>query len=236
MPVLAFSASCRHDFTSSWDIDILRSIGEFPEHSRVVVLVHGYKNSYVGAEKAYRQITDRMTGVDLPYHYTGGFYWPGSRLNLGFLAAAKRADSSGIALAQLIADLQRKGNTVSVETHSLGARVALSALRAGAKVEHLILTAPAVDDDCLQLNGEFAEAAKNARWIAICHSPHDRVLKYAYRFSELVQRVNPRRALGLYGPVGSLPPNAFTIVCKDVKEHGGYKDSTAFFQNWRAIA
>lgn len=227
-------ASCREDFDSSYVLAPLQISSELPERKRVIVLVHGYNTKYTEARRAYETLQELLLAA-----CTGRkpeivpFYWPGSRVKLGFAFAVNRATAAGRALAVLIEHLQKRGNVVSIETHSLGARVALTALRfIKNPIKTLVMTAPAVDYDvfsgpCPETGkpaGEFFDVVGKANRMIVLYSRKDWVLRYAYWFSEqFLERTNFKKALGLVGP-GAIP-EAFEV--HDVTElapgHNKYK-------------
>lgn len=234
--MIAFaSASCRKGFLSPYELDDLQIDSELPRGKRIVIPVHGYHNDFDAATEAYRTVESRMEKAGLPFDGTVRYYYPGSNLNIGFFWAINRANVAGRHLGTLVRRLQAAGNTVSILTHSLGARVALTALQTS-HVEDLVMMAPAVDDDCLGEEGEFSPAASATNRVIVMFSPRDSVLRYAYRASELFERANFRHALGLNGASGPVPWNVYQIPCIDfIGGHGEYKDRDEPWVRWNEL-
>jgi hypothetical protein len=117
------------------------------------VLIHGYHSTAGAAEESYGVIEKAM-----PASRMVGDLWPGGNLALDYMLAVLRAREAGWRLRDALMTLP-SGDWVDIQTHSLGARVALEALRyGGLDVRHVILSAPAVDDDSLSPGKEFAAA------------------------------------------------------------------------------
>ena len=148
--------------------------------------------------------------------FMGGL-WPGDSTWLSALEyafAARAATQSGAALAQFINANFTGALSLSLVTHSLGARVGLSLIQALAPaftVRRLILMAPAVDDDCL--TDEFAAAAQRVGQISVLASPCDEVLKLAFPLGNPISGIFAQghpywhAALGRQGPTSYPSPN-----------------------------
>jgi len=238
-------ASCRQNFTSTTFLAPLQlrisdtgeaitkgQLQDMLAGRQVDIFVHGYRNEFEGAANAYNTLSTQLDGKGMTDSARIGFFWPGSWARVGFSMAVARAKRAGLELAELIDYLKLAGCKVTVETHSLGARVALCALKEGPSVDCLILTAPAVDYDSLALSGEFQNAVYKAGKFTVMHSKRDSVLKFAYR---ALNWFTP--ALGLVGPES---PKPLRVAVRDmtavVDNHGAYKDVDAVFDPsyWRA--
>lgn len=94
---------------------------------RVVILVHGVKNTTHQIQEAYRQILNRAHAA---YDVGVGFIWPGGVSPLGFpIASAFTVGASARALSRVIADVRvHKPASIDIDCHSLGCKVALEAL------------------------------------------------------------------------------------------------------------
>ncbi len=240
-------ASCRRNFTSPWfesslqlrdedgiPITLERLALSLAKHN-VCILVHGYRVDFDSAVAAYARIENMAKAEGLDYTFIG-YLWPGSVIAAGFFAAISRATKSGFQLADLIWGLNDAGCKPSVETHSLGARVALKALALGADVKDVILTAPAVDDGSLALNAEFYRSLAHARRVGVFYSANDPVLKGAYWWAELLLERRQVHALGLDGPEKPTPFNVQSFdMSSQVHSHGEYRDRTETYQNWKAF-
>ena len=258
--------SCRRDFSSDQffaDRNLIRDyrgaitdpfdeltddeLSERADGKHVVVFVHGYRNPMKNVDAAYRDVSRRLiargllaatdTVLQAQYGLAVGFAWPGFRTRaIGFIAARPSANRAGGHLRSLIELLRHSARTVDVQTHSLGARVALQALSTGDTlwVDNLILTAPAVDNECLQPDEEFYEALESCNRVLVYHSRHDSVLKayVALAFD---------RALGYKGPekkdvILADCPNVHVVDCASiVKAHSDYRKQEKYFDHWSRV-
>jgi len=102
-----------------------------------------------------------------------------------------------------------RSSAEQIITHSLGARVALSALNhSGLAVKTLILMAPALDWNAFEHGGEFELVPSCCEAVHILYSNRDEVLKLAYPIGDIG---GGSHALGLDGPRDPLqvPHNVF---------------------------
>ncbi|MBM3724940.1 MAG: alpha/beta hydrolase, partial [Acidobacteria bacterium] len=132
---------------------------------RCLVLVHGYRNEASAAAQAYDKVQQMLAASGLMggargYEEVIGFLWPGGfTRTLSFFVSILRANRAGKRFEKLLVDLEAAGATVDIQTHSLGGRVALEALdRERARVRWLLLTAPAVDNESIEVDEEYEEA------------------------------------------------------------------------------
>jgi esterase/lipase superfamily enzyme len=207
----------------------------------VLVLVHGFRSPLKNVADAYDTLLKQLVQSGLMghphYELVLGFTWPGFTTRLGFFAAMPSASRSAGYFRQLLVRLCRSAKTVDVQTHSLGARVALQALSATDEVyaDNLMLTAPAVDNECLEPQKEFHEVLDNCRRCLVYHSAKDNVLKVGYTFAGL------NRALGLRGPehpdvIKAHCPGVIVVDCSGVvKSHGGYRHAGALYSHWARV-
>ncbi|HCW90649.1 MAG TPA: hypothetical protein DHU56_11475 [Marinobacter sp.] len=132
-------------------------------------------------------------GTDwMPFSRIINISWPGDTGSTDFMQAELNAMTAGRRLVPLLQQLQDAGIAVNLITHSLGARVALTALNILGTtgrhnlVDHLFLWQPAVADNALSNDperdahpfglGVFPAAHKAARQIVVLHSKGDGVL------------------------------------------------------------
>lgn len=87
---------------------------------------------------------------------------------------------------------------INVGTHSLGALVALTALKRSAKIDTLILTNPAVEDDVFKKGKAFEKVPDNVTSIIIATNKKDPILAFPYTAHEHSILIDI--ALGLNGP------------------------------------
>ena len=181
----------------------------------LLLALHGFNVDFAGAVNHF-QTWDEMLQLDDSSLFLGGL-WPGDSAWLGALEyafAARAAMQSGIALAGFLNQWCTGAMSLSLVSHSLGARVALnliSHLDASFDVRRLMLMAPAVDDTCL--TGEFSAAAGRVGQISILSSSRDEVLKLAFPLGNPVSGLfasgHPywHAALGREGPASLPQPN-----------------------------
>lgn len=209
---------------------------------RILFLIHGYNVNYAGVIAAYCEVEAnlrkyRLLGPEAKYQDLVGVLWPGHTA-LGFAPAIYSANRTGDRLAAVLAQL--RGCRITLETHSLGARVALQAARV-LRLEQLILTSPAVSDTCFEPGREFS--SQYARSVDVCYSQNDPVLGVWYRGFEWIAAAatlsSGSMALGLTGPADprKCPP---AIHAEDfsgyIRTHGGWASCAAFYRYWSSAA
>jgi len=253
-------ASCRKHFDSNHFFEDLQvrlypdlgditrftpmSQGELAESVRdqhVLVLVHGYRTPIEAVADAYQFVEQELItrGLIGPGNYDMalGFIWPGFETRVGFFLAVPSANRSASAFRSLLKILNSSAHTVDVQTHSLGARVALQSMAFEHEVfvDNLMLTAAAVDNECLEPRKEFNNALESCRRCLVYHSSKDSVLKIGYRIGAL------DRALGLHGPenpniVLTKCPDVFVVDCSAVvPAHGAYRKSGEMYEHWARV-
>jgi len=213
-------------------------------NKHVCLLVHGYNNEAPEVMSAYWKITTQMVdnGVTGPQGYglVLGFTWPGFATKAGFFTAVLNARKAGAFLADLIDSVRAVAHSVDVQTHSLGARVALQALKDPKKifVDNLLLSAPAVDNHVLEPDESFHAATQSCNRLFVYHSKHDGALK-AFFLGDLTDGIHP--ALGLRGPRSKAitlakTPNVYSVDCSErVKGHSEYKNTKQYFAHWNQL-
>jgi len=210
----------------------------------VCLLVHGYSNPLGNVLGAYAELQTRMESAGIlglfNYGLLVGFTWPGW-WGPGFPIARTSAERAGKHLRQLVNDLRPAALSIDIQTHSLGARVALAALKPpkGVFVDNLLLSAPAVDCTILQPGREFHESRDACNRCLVYHSRRDAVLKKLFPCGDAADSIQP--ALGLNGPrrpVSALKqnPNLYVIDCTScVPDHGGYRKAAQYYAHWSRV-
>jgi esterase/lipase superfamily enzyme len=252
--------SCRRHFDSNQLFDDLQyrnypnlsDVSSFTEMSQgevadavkdqhVVVLVHGYRNPIKNVAAAYKKLETELTNRGLigpgNYDMALGFLWPGFETAIGFLAAVPWANRSASYFREFVKLLNGNAHTVDIQTHSLGARVALQSMVFEHEVfiDNLMLTAPAVDNESLEPKKEFNASLASCRRCFVYHSARDPVLKIAYRIGAL------DKALGYKGPqdpaiIAAHCPDVFVVDCSAVvASHGGYRNSSEVYDQWSKV-
>jgi len=190
-----------------------------------LVLVHGFNSTYEDVFDAYAALRLSLdyAGVLKNFATVVNLLWPGGDKGaLSWIFAQSRSNRTGQTLP-----LELLGPGTTWLTHSLGARVALSALRRpGVAIENLIMLAPAVDDEEIADGGEFAGVFQVAKRIAIFHSEHDPVLKLSYPPSVVAGHTIFQHALGETGKDhnAQYAANILAVNCSRlVHSHGGYR-------------
>lgn len=223
----------------------LTDVLEAATNKHVAIFVHGFNNPMDNVLGAYWEMVQAMkdssvTGAN-GYGLVIGFVWPGQQTGLGFFPARSAARKSAPFLRDLINSLRAVAHTVDVETHSLGARVALVALANPKKVfvDNLLLTAPAVDNNLLEPDQDFHSSLDSCNRCFVYHSSKDPVLKVAYLIGDVADGI--RKALGLRGPRNrkitiDQCPNAYVVDCAArVDSHGGYRKVPQFYDHWKQV-
>jgi hypothetical protein len=246
--------SCRRDFwspTEFSDTDAIRRVDldtgagvpvskdaflQEVQGKRLTVLVHGYNNEERDVVESYRTIDTQMRtlgflgGSAAQYDGLVGFAWPGGAAGISFPFARMRAGESASRFASLLAELRSASALIDLNTHSLGAHVALEALRSGAPqiVRNAWNFASAVDNESIEEGERYFQASRRCDTFYVFHSKNDPVLRVWYRVGDLFDFDT---ALGYSGPedpgdIMSHSPNVRVINCKDVvSSHGGYRSA-----------
>jgi esterase/lipase superfamily enzyme len=203
---------------------------------RATVLLHGYNNEELDVLKSYATIDQQMRrlgflgGAADSYDALVGFAWPGGAAGVSFPFARQRAADSAPRFGRLLADLRNARATIDLNTHSLGAHVALESLRnAGPDVVRNAWNfAPAVDNESIEFGERYYHASQRCQNFYVFHSKHDPVLRVWYRVGDLWDFDT---ALGYSGPedpaaIIGHSRNVRVINCKDVvQSHGGYRST-----------
>lgn len=192
-----------------WEDGSLRSAADFARDVRakdVVLATHGFN---VNREKGRNSLTCWSERCGLPPGFMlVGVLWPGDSAFfpiLDYPVEGLEAIRSGRVLARFLNQHATGVQSLSLVSHSLGARMVLQALDGldqGAR--RLILMAGAIEDDCLVR--EYAGAAGKAQQIYIIASKEDWVLKFAFPIGnpigQIVMHGHPyfRTAIGRVGP------------------------------------
>lgn len=256
--------SCRKDFSHSRKFSENNQIRNYPflpkldqfdeldemnlaqqmQGKHVLILIHGFRNPLRNVAASYQRLLKGLIDAGLMseegYGLVLGFTWPGFETPLGFFPAVPFANRSAGFFRSLLELASRNARTVDVQTHSLGARVALQALAAGTDgfVDNLMLTAPAVDDEGLDPKQEFHGALQECRRCLVYHSEKDNTLKISYRIGDAPEF---DRALGWKGPqhpkiIEQKCPEVFVVDCKKVvTSHGGYRNAGAYYEHWSRV-
>lgn len=181
----------------------------------VYLMAHGYNvNRQHGMEALTNFAAGFVAGLAPgPPPVCVGILWPGDcviPIFIDYIWEGNEAEKSGQMVGELIANHFAGAASITLASHSLGARVVLNALETMQKaatplpVRDLILFAGAIEDDTLLK--EFSKAAQGAGRITVVYSGQDKVLELAYPggnlLGGLLERGDPNliAALGRHGP------------------------------------
>lgn len=210
----------------------------------VCILVHGYSNTLPDVRNAYVQLQTRMAAAQIAgpdgYGLVLGFTWPGW-WGPHFPIARHSANYAARYLLQLINILRPVVLSLDIQTHSLGARVALGALKKPDRVfiDSLLLTAPAVDNTSFAPGREFRSSLGACKHCFVYHSGRDDVLRRLFPMGDGVNSICP--ALGLNGPrhrdtTLRQNPNLYVVDCTAcVAEHSGYRKAGPYYRHWARL-
>jgi len=137
-----------------------------------------------------------------------GLLWPGdseSLYALSYPAEPKNATAAGNMIGPFLDANFGNAASISLVSHSLGARVVLQAMsQMKRKVRRAIIMAGAIGDNCL--TAEFAGVPENVAEISVLASKEDAVLRWAFPTGDLAAEIfdhsHPwwESALGRFGP------------------------------------
>ncbi|MDE3202420.1 MAG: alpha/beta hydrolase [Acidobacteriota bacterium] len=162
-----------------------------------------------------------------------GLLWPGDSVwahGLDYPSEPRVANNAGQLIAQFLDANFGGAASISLASHSLGARVVLeTAQQMKRGLRGVIMMAPAIDDNCLTT--EFSTAAANAGTISVLASRKDSVLSGLFPlgnfFAGILTVGHPwwHAALGHTGPASPAPANfvaPFEISDSWNFSHGDY--------------
>jgi len=202
----------------------------------VLVLVHGYNNTYDRLARAYASIERGLRAAGAPYDVVVGYVWPGGDARLSYLHAKARARRVRARLGKLLCALRAAAENTSVMGHSLGCYLVLLGLEA-ARCDgfgEIYLMAAAVDDEDVCEGGRFYGIPAKCRGAYVFRSEQDDVLKYGFLLGDA------SRALGYCGPDDPerVHPRLHVIDCSGRTPpllHGDYNTNPAVFAQIDAI-
>jgi len=183
-----------------------RSLSASEQTADVVLATHGFN---VSREGGITGLAALRRDLNLPPRTLFiGVLWPGDFWIpfINYPSEASDAVQCGKLVAAFVNANLTSASSISLVSHSLGARVVLEATRLiNRRVQELCVTAAAADDDCLA--GQYDAARRNAERTSVLCSVKDGVLQLAYPVgdfgSDVFWRDNDspwRGALGLHGP------------------------------------
>ncbi len=176
----------------------------------IVFLIHGFNLDRREGRTAMHNLAmnlPNMRDAALVSVLWPGDHWAGP---ISYAFESRDADDTAIELARYIVRVLRTNARISFVTHSLGARVALSAIqqigRVGFFTDQVCMMAAAIDDFSLVTPEDYRNAVSKCSRVAVLASRRDNVLKFAYPAGDLLQSFvfwqsdNFGKALGYHGP------------------------------------
>jgi len=193
--------------------DPLQALKKYIQGQHVLIATHGFN---VNRANGIADLSNWETLLQPPQSSAFvGLLWPGDSVwlhGLDYPGEARVADDAGLLLAKFLDANLQGAASVSLASHSLGARVMLSAIKnTSTRISRLVLMAAAIDDNCL--NAEFQAAAAKVGAISVLASKKDTVLADLFPlgnfFAGLLDQGHPwhHTALGRSGPASPTPVN-----------------------------
>ena len=195
----------------------------------VILATHGFNVSYVSGLASLARLETALAPA--PGEVFLGVLWPGDwilpAINYPFEDGV--ATSAGRFLADFINRWLASARSVSLVSHSLGARVVLAAAAASKRrIKRACITAGAINAGCL--TEEFAAASANCDSIVTLSSRSDKVLEFAYPPGDLLaDALDPdhppgESAMGREGPHVPLSSwvRAYEIADDEGYDHSDY--------------
>ena len=205
------------------------SIPPLARRRRVILAAHGFNVPYADSLRSLGRLEAALQIQ--PSELFLGVTWPGDwivpAINYPFEegVAAKAGRLLGAFCGRWLAG----ASTVTLVSHSLGARVILEAIKSSSRrIHHACLAAGAINDRCLI--DEYAAAAENCDVITTLSSLEDTVLEYAYPLGDVLADVllpdhrECEAALGRRGPAAPIPTRVtpYEIPDADGYDHHDY--------------
>jgi hypothetical protein len=181
----------------------------------VILVAHGYNVNRKHGVASLTEWTSKLHVTEGTVFI--GILWPGDcvlPIFVDYVWEGSEAEKSGTLVGSFIDDNFGIANSITLASHSLGARVVLQAihtLQTIPKIRQLILMAPAIEDDTLAK--EFSDVPAKVGYISVLFSQQDQVLAKAYPAGNLLTgllgRGDPNLipALGRSGPSDDSPAN-----------------------------
>ena len=196
---------------------------------RVLLAAHGFNVSYQAGVCSLGQLEQQLAME--PDELFLGVLWPGDWAipAINYPVEDGISSHAGRLLGGFCNQWLKSAQSISLLSHSLGARVVLEAIKASSRpIRQACITAGAVNAACLR--EEFAGAAANCDQILTLSSREDLVLEFAYPPGDLAADIlDPDHppfepALGRGGP--SYPWGSgvrpYEIADADGYDHGDY--------------
>jgi pimeloyl-ACP methyl ester carboxylesterase len=209
----------------------LADLLSFVHGKDVLIGTHGFNVNRQDGIECLSYWESLLTLAPLPGAFVG-LLWPGDSESfhaLSYPVEPKNATAAGNMIASFVDKNFGNAASISLVSHSLGARVVLQTIsQMKRQVRRTILMAGAVGDTCL--TGEFSAVPAKVETISVLASKEDEVLRWAFPIgdfaAEIIDHDHPwwESALGRFGP--STPPMHYQPPC-EIPEgwdygHGNY--------------
>lgn len=225
---------------------------------RVLVYVHGLRNTKEDVFSSYRDIRENISNLSLsqsyysrfknfikyylgngedssqlPYDVIIGYSWPSFDHESYYYDAKKHAKKLAPRFSNHLQKLCKSAKKVDVMAHSMGNLLLLESLSKYPspmiKLDHIYSIAPAVPNTCLNPSHAFSKALHLCNFLFVFHTQNDYALGWPYYLAE-----KQTYALGLVGPEYSekskLHPKVKSINSSDVIHgHSDYFISEEFY-------
>jgi hypothetical protein len=201
----------------------------------VLLAAHGFNVDYDSGLRSLHRL-EAALAIDPRSEAFFGVLWPGDWVipAINYPAEDRIASHAGALLAAFCNQWLGSARSISMLSHSLGARVILEAIKGSSRrIRRACITAGAVNAAALQ--EEYSAAAANCDEIRTLSSRKDLVLEFAYPPGDLLADVlDPDHppfepALGRGGPVAPVGANIRSYEIEDAPpyDHGNYLPSGA---------
>ena len=211
-------------------------IGKSPEYepdkrkaNDCVLLVHGYCNELSDVRSAYAKI-DRHMGANTTAYDMRGFTWPSAGRFFRYWSDLVKARRSRVALGNVISDLNKTYDKVSIIAHSMGALCVLHALKKGSIGRHQLHKIILHGGDALwrrfKRTGSYGSHSHKVEQLISFYSANDRVVRIVSKIGRPFKRIGDN-------PMPFEKPGNFYHVDADAVDttqkvrHNDYKDSAA---------
>ena len=213
--------------------DILGSVEDrlnsFKPKQKVLLLIHGYNNTFGQVKDAYKVIRDNHQKWTRFHDIIIGFTWPGGKEWFDYEERNESVSRKNSCVVYQFADLLKKlaasraVESVDTLSHSLGCRISLAAytklhkskkLRKKLKKSHRqFLTAADVNVKSIMKNQRYFHGSDVTKSCHVFYSNQDEVLSPLVRGS-----VESDSALGSRGPKGveNISTNIYGVNCLNV--------------------
>ena len=188
---------------------------------RVLLLVHGVKNTEAQIKTAYKQLGNRSTAC---FDVVVGFIWPAGSTPLGWpivSTIALLSDRTSDKLEEVIDEIYKYDPvSITINAHSLGCPIAIKAINR--PIESLWLLSPAMTRYIGRYKNHFQYLTYP---VQICYSKLDSALALYMAWPPFLP------ALGMFGEGGRTKQGVSHDFTKEIgTNHTGYRHSSKLYQ------